>query len=296
MIGAAWFAVNGITDTLGQEKEKSRPVYIATEGVAEATYSPEAGATETQPTETAKATEEPLIASMDWDKDDSYMLCKIAMAEAESEGVEGKALVMLVVLNRVWSEEFPDTIEEVIFQKNQFSPVANGRYDEVEPDKECYEALEMIQVEHWNESQDKELERLVQISARESIKAYISETEKIESNRHKREMSDLLQRYREIKATLRNTEGISSESDKKRPENERLIARIEKASDLFRIECERIGTPESTRRFKVMQGLFLSDRAYSTPEIAEKYMVTTKCIYKDLSLIYERMAFYFARV
>lgn len=154
MIGAAWFAVNGITDTLGQEKEKSRTVYIATDGVAETTYTPEAGATETQPTETAKATEEPLIASMDWDKDDSYMLCKIAMAEAESEGVEGKALVMLVVLNRVWSEEFPDTIEEVIFQKNQFSPVANGRYDEAEPDKECYEALEMIQVEHWNESQD----------------------------------------------------------------------------------------------------------------------------------------------
>jgi spore germination cell wall hydrolase CwlJ-like protein len=153
MIGAA-FAVNGITDTLGQEKEKSWSVYIATEGVEEATYTPEAGATETQPTETAKATKEPLITSMDWDEDDSYMLCKIAMAEAESEGVEGKALVMLVVLNRVWSEEFPDTIEEVIFQKNQFSPVANGRYDEVEPDKECYEALEMIQFEHWNESQD----------------------------------------------------------------------------------------------------------------------------------------------
>lgn len=148
MIGAAWFAVNGITDTLGQEKEKSWSVYIATEGVAEATYTPEAGATETQPTE------EPLIASMDWEEDDSYMLCKIAMAEAESEGVEGKALVMLVVLNRVWSKEFPDTIEEVIFQKNQFSPVANGRYDEVEPDNECYEALEMIQFEHWNESQD----------------------------------------------------------------------------------------------------------------------------------------------
>ena len=155
MVGAACFAVSGISETLGQEKkEKSWSVYIATEGVEEATYTPEAGATETQPTETAKATEEPLIASMDWDEDDSYMLCKIAMAEAESEGVEGKALVMLVVLNRVWSEEFPDTIEEVIFQKNQFSPVANGRYDEVEPDKECYEALEMIQFEHWNESQD----------------------------------------------------------------------------------------------------------------------------------------------
>lgn len=80
--------------------------------------------------------------------------CKIAMAEAESEGVKGKALVMLVVLNRVWSDEFPDTIEEVIFQKNQFSPVANGRYDAIEPDEECYEALGLIQVDHWNESQD----------------------------------------------------------------------------------------------------------------------------------------------
>lgn len=128
MVGAACFAVSGISETLGQEKEKSRPVYIATE--------------------------EPLIASMDWDKDDSYLLCKIAMAEAESEGVKGKALVMLVVLNRVWSNEFPDTIEEVIFQKNQFSPVANGRYDAVEPDEECYEALKLIQVDHWNESQD----------------------------------------------------------------------------------------------------------------------------------------------
>lgn len=154
MVGAACFAVSGISETLGQEK-KSRPVYIATEEVAETTYMPEIEET-TQPTETAKAveTEEPLIASMDWDKDDSYLLCKIAMAEAESEGVKGKALVMLVVLNRVWSNEFPDTIEEVIFQKNQFSPVANGRYDAVEPDEECYEALKLIQVDHWNESQD----------------------------------------------------------------------------------------------------------------------------------------------
>lgn len=64
MVGAACFAVSGISETLGQEKEKSRPVYIATEEVAETTYMPEVEET-TQPTETAKAveTEEPLIAS-----------------------------------------------------------------------------------------------------------------------------------------------------------------------------------------------------------------------------------------
>lgn len=80
MVGAACFAASGISETLGQEKEKSRPVYITTEEMAETTYMPEVEET-TQPTETAKAveTEEPLIASMDWDKDDSYMLCKIAI-------------------------------------------------------------------------------------------------------------------------------------------------------------------------------------------------------------------------
>ena len=64
-----------------------------------------------------------LSGSMDWDAEDAYMLAKIAMAEAESEDTEGKALVMLVVLNRVWSDEFPDTIAGVIFQDGQFSPI-----------------------------------------------------------------------------------------------------------------------------------------------------------------------------
>ena len=77
-----------------------------------------------------------LSGSMDWDAEDAYMLAKIAMAEAESEDTEGKALVMLVVLNRVWSDEFPDTIAGVIFQDGQFSPISNGRYDEVKPDAE----------------------------------------------------------------------------------------------------------------------------------------------------------------
>lgn len=57
-----------------------------------------------------------LIHSMDFDANDAYLLEKVAMAEAESEDTEGKALVMLVVLNRVWDARFPDTIEEVIMQ------------------------------------------------------------------------------------------------------------------------------------------------------------------------------------
>ena len=116
-----------------------------------------------QPTETPWPTAEPqptpeptytsMIHSYDWDGEDERMLAKIAMAEAEGESVEGKALVILVLLNRVWSDEFPDSIEEVIFQKNQFSPVAEGgRYWTTEPDAGCYEAIELV-MGGWDESQ-----------------------------------------------------------------------------------------------------------------------------------------------
>ena len=94
-----------------------------------------------------------LIHSMDFDANDAYLLEKIAMAEAESEDTEGNALVMLVVLNRVWDARFPDTIEEVIMQDGAFTPVSNGRYDKVEPDADCMKAMELITVEHWDESQ-----------------------------------------------------------------------------------------------------------------------------------------------
>lgn len=119
----------------------------------EATPTVAAVITETPPTEAEpEDTYESMIMSRDWGAEDSEMLLKIAMAEAEGEGVEGKALVMLVVLNRVWSSEFPGTIEEVIFQSKQSSPVTEGgRYYTTEPDRECYEALELVMC-GWDES------------------------------------------------------------------------------------------------------------------------------------------------
>lgn len=89
---------------------------------------------------------------LEMDSGDEYILKKIAMAEAEDEGIKGKALVMRVVLNRVKSKGFPDSISEVVFQERQFSPISNGRYERVEPDKECQKALKWIQNAAWDES------------------------------------------------------------------------------------------------------------------------------------------------
>nr|WP_302143336.1 cell wall hydrolase [uncultured Schaedlerella sp.] len=83
---------------------------------------------------------------------DTYLLAKIAMAEAEGEDTEGKALVMRVVLNRVKEDGFPDTVKDVIYQSRQFSPVTNGRFDRVEPDDDCWKALCMIEQDDWDES------------------------------------------------------------------------------------------------------------------------------------------------
>ena len=80
----------------------------------------------------------------DWSENESYLLAKIAMAEAEGCSTQTKTLVIMCVLNRVESDKFPNTIDEVIFQKNQFSPISNGRWDKVEPNEDCYEAVKAV--------------------------------------------------------------------------------------------------------------------------------------------------------
>ena len=87
-----------------------------------------------------------------WTAEEAQMLVTLAMAEAEGEDIIGKALVIMTVLNRVESKSFPNTIEGVIFQKGQFSPVAPGhRYYKVTPSEECWKALELVE-SGWDES------------------------------------------------------------------------------------------------------------------------------------------------
>ena len=64
-----------------------------------------------------------------YDEGDLYWLSRIIYSEAGIEPFEGQIAVGNVVLNRVRSAEFPDTIYEVIFDRAygvQFTPTANG--------------------------------------------------------------------------------------------------------------------------------------------------------------------------
>ena len=74
------------------------------------------------------------------------MLERIVEAEAGGEDQVGKILIANVIFNRIVDEQFPDTVEDVIFQKNdgdyQFSPVKNGRYWSVNISKDTEKAVE----------------------------------------------------------------------------------------------------------------------------------------------------------
>jgi len=72
------------------------------------------------------------------------LLARLVHAEARGESFQGKVAVAAVVLNRVISEQFPDSVKEVILQKTkgtyQFSPVQDGAIN-LPANREAYEAV-----------------------------------------------------------------------------------------------------------------------------------------------------------
>lgn len=65
------------------------------------------------------------------DASDAAMLAALIQCEAGGESYEGKVAVGSVVMNRVRSSHFPNTVAGVIYQGGQFSPVASGRFASV---------------------------------------------------------------------------------------------------------------------------------------------------------------------
>jgi len=126
--------------------------------------------------------EEPIIEN-EFSEDDIRLLSSIVFAEAGNQCYAGKAAVAIVVMNRTRSDEFPNSIKEVIYQQKpvtQFAPTKNGSYDEAlslydnnKLPQECIEAAlyalnENTTVEY--ESAEYELEDILFFSRR--IKNY----------------------------------------------------------------------------------------------------------------------------
>ncbi|MDR3593775.1 cell wall hydrolase [Clostridium sp.] len=72
--------------------------------------------------------------------EDIELMAKLVSAESGGEPYTGKVAVASVVLNRTIDPHFPNTIKGVIFQKNAFSCVKNGKINAV-ADQDCYNAV-----------------------------------------------------------------------------------------------------------------------------------------------------------
>lgn len=98
--------------------------------------------------EDAKETMNTGVAVLSLSSKEIEILQRIVEAEATGEDIKGKILVANVIINRVNDSSFPDSVEEVVFQKTggtyQFSPISDKRYYSVEVSDETKEAVQRV--------------------------------------------------------------------------------------------------------------------------------------------------------
>ena len=87
------------------------------------------------------------ISEVTFDEGDRYLLANLIYCEAGAEPYDGKVAVGAVVINRVLSSRYPDTVTGVIYQSRQFAPVGDGHLAlALASDKanaECYAAADV---------------------------------------------------------------------------------------------------------------------------------------------------------
>lgn len=88
------------------------------------------------------------ISEVSFGEGDRYLLANLIYCEAGGESYTGQVAVGSVVINRVLSSVFPDTVTGVIYQSGQFSPVASGRLAlalaEGRATGSCYQAADEV--------------------------------------------------------------------------------------------------------------------------------------------------------
>ena len=134
--GRCLYVLNGIIAQNGRVLVPVRTIAQAMGGWV--SWSQESGVVEVYSGESA------IISGESYYNSDSlYWLSRIISAESGNQSLDGKLAVGTVIMNRVESPLFPNTIYDVIFAPNQFSPASNGSINR-EPNAESVAAAKLI--------------------------------------------------------------------------------------------------------------------------------------------------------
>ncbi|MCI8561988.1 MAG: MerR family transcriptional regulator [Lachnospiraceae bacterium] len=164
-----------------------------------------------------------------------------------------------------------------------------------------------------------QINQIAAISGKEAVKMFREEQVKADRKRAREEdkvkkTKKMLSSYRRIKATLSDeaefsegeqielrwkfiqdlmgnakeivgkSERTIKDTEKRRQEDMYCVYRIEKATEMYREECERSGSGEAMRRYRELNMMYLNDKEYTVQEISEVENVSDKTVYKDLGI------------
>ncbi len=164
-----------------------------------------------------------------------------------------------------------------------------------------------------------QINQIAAVAGKEAVQTFRAEQVKAEKKRAREEnkvkkTQKMLSSYRRIKATLSDeaeftkeeqielrwkfiqdlmgsareavskSERVIQDGEKRRQEDLYCIYRIEKATEMYREECERSGSEEAKRRYRELSMMYLEDREYSVQEISQVEKVSDKTVYKDLGI------------
>lgn len=85
-----------------------------------------------------------LYGSIQLTDDDFEILCKITSAERGGGTKQQQEYVVSVILNRVLSSKFPNTVKDVVFAPGQFQPTRNGAYERAVPSETTKAAVRNV--------------------------------------------------------------------------------------------------------------------------------------------------------
>ncbi len=136
--GAQSDSIHGVFGVMQLEVEKPE------ETLAEAVTGENTEAETEAETERATEAETVPAAVISYNETDYGNFLRIVEAEATGGDMKSKILVANVVINRVKSSDFPNTLTEVIYQGNgqQFQPIMDGRFYSVTVSQSTVEAVE----------------------------------------------------------------------------------------------------------------------------------------------------------
>lgn len=87
-----------------------------------------------------------------------------------------------------------------------------------------------------------------------------------------------------VKETVEKSERTIQDAEKRRQEDLYCVYRIEKATEMYREECEKSGSEEAKRRYRELSMMYLDDQIYSVKEISTVENVSEKTVYKDIGI------------